>query len=454
MKLSDFELLSRFVFSYRRKLVIVRIILASLHALIAFFSLLALLQIVFALFPWTVLPAVFDAAFAGVCLFILGHALYAVTFGAPGQLKAAREIERRTPVEGLHLSLALELSGDRRTAGNPFTAEACSRAAAHISRCPRAPQLPRRAALAAAAGGLIGLWCLLNPLGLSPRLLDYWALPFSPSAAGGAVVSPGSTAVPLGASVTLRLNTAAGSFPASRCMVFSLDGERMSNVLLRPDSAGAFAYRIDSVRSSFLYRFAYGRSLSRIDTVTVVPLPRLERLSVRVRPPKYVRKAERTLPEGQGNFEAYEGSIARITIESGRLARAALVRRPPPAAGRGDTVPLAVRGRAASGETTVNASCDYRFIIADTFGQKNDSLPVFRMECVPDEPPSVQIIRPGYSRDLEPEQVETLAVEGVDDIGIRSMYLRWKKPGADIGGRDLSDPAFPPLVRTAFIWHL
>jgi hypothetical protein len=203
-----------------------------------------------------------------------------------------------------------------------------------------------------------------------------------------------------------------------------------------------------------MYRFAFGGALTQTDTVTVVPLPRLQRLSVSVRPPRYMRQEERVLPEGQGNFEAYEGSTAHFTIESGRLARAALVRGSPPALRRGDTIPLAVQGHAASGEMTINASCDYSFIIADTFGQKNDSLPVFHLDCVPDEPPSVQIVKPGYSRDLEPEQVETLAVEGVDDIGIRSLVLRWKKSGADTGGRDLSDPAFPPLVRAAFIWHL
>jgi hypothetical protein len=451
---NTFETVSRFVAAYRRRLIALRIIRVSGIVLAVFFFLLASLQLIFAFFPWTVLPLVVDAAFLGAGFFILVHAIAAATVRAPDTLSVARSIERRSGLKTRFLSLSLELTKDERTRGNPFTGKACGLAAAEIEHYPRSPGLPRYAAVTGAAAMVLGLWCLLNQQ-LSPRLLDYWALPFSSGSAGGAVVSPGSIAVPLYASVTLRLEPAAGRFPSSRCLLFSPEGERLSSILLRPDSAGVFTHRLDSVRSSFLYRFAVGGALTQTDTVTVVPLPGLLRLSISVRPPAYTRQAERALPEGQGNFEAYAGSTARMTIESDRLVRALLVRGRPPAAGHGDTVPLSMQGQTASCELKVDAPFDYRFMLADTLGQKNDSLPVFHIECVPDEPPLVQIIKPGFSKDLQPEQVETLAVEGADDLGVRSLFLRWKKPGRDTGGRrDLSAPAAPPVVRTAFIWDL
>jgi hypothetical protein len=467
MKSADFIPLSRFVASYRRKLVALRIVRAGLTVCIAFLVLLTALQVIFALFPWTVLPLVMDAAFFSAVLFVIFHAVITATVKAPGSLETARAIERRSDVERPFLSIALELSGDTRTRGNPFTGEVCSRAAAEIGCYPRSPGLPRRAAPAAAVAAGLCLLCLMNQL-LSPRLLDYRSLPFLRLPAAAAVVSPGTIAVPQNEAVTLRLKPASVRFPSCRCMLFSPEGERQSSVLLRPDSGGAFARRIDSVRSSFLYRFSFAGSLTRTDTVTVVSPPRLERLSVTVRPPHYMRKKEgapgalRALPEGQGNFEVYAGSVARFTVGSGRLARAALVRSMTHDTGRGsDTVPCALEGRSAACELTIDAPLDYRFALTDTFGQKNDSLPVFHIGCVPDEPPTVQIVKPGYSKDLEPEQAETLAIEGTDDIGVRSLVLRWRRPGRDTGGsrasrefQDLSDPAAPALVRAAFIWHI
>jgi len=448
------ETISRFVSVYRRRLIALRIMRVSSIVLAAFFFLLASLQLLFAFFPWTVLPFFVDAAFLGAGLFIFGHAIAAATMRAPAMVSVARAIERRSGMKNPFLSISIELAGDERTRVNPFTGEACGRAAAEIERYPRSPEWPRRAVIIGAAAAVLGLWCLLNQQ-LSPRLLDYWAMPFSPLSAAGAAVSPGSIAVPLNASVTLRLEPAEGRFPSSRCMLFSPEGERLTSILLRPDSAGVFTHRLDSVRSSFLYRFAVGGALTQTDTVTVVPLPRLLRLSVSVRPPAYTRQAEYRLPEGQGNFEAFAGSTARMTIESGRLTRAMLMRGRPPSARRGDTVPLAVQGQTATCELKVDASFDYRFTLVDSFGQKNDSLPVFHIDCVPDEPPLVQIVKPGFSKDLQPEQVETLAVEGADDIGVRSLFVRWRKPGRDTGGRrDLSVPAAPPVVRAAFIWDL
>jgi uncharacterized protein YukE len=443
------ELLSRFVSSYRRRLIAVRITRVGLIAVAILFAIVALLQIIFALFPWTVLPLVSDIVFIGACLFVLGYGAAASSFRAPGLLITARMIGQSSAVEKPLLSLAMELSGNECTRDNPFTASACGRAAAELGRYPRSPARPRSVVLAGIASLALGALCLLNHH-LSPRLLDYWNLPFTHLSRLGGAVSPGSITVPMNASVTLRLVPAAARLPSCRCMLSSLEGERLSNPLLRPDPDGAFTYRVDSVRNSFVYRFAFGGALLRADTVTVAPLPRCARLSVTLRPPAYTRRSARTLPEGQGDFDAYAGSIAHIAIESERLSKACIVR------GR-DSLPCAVTGAAAAGEFRVDTPCSYTFALTDTFGQKGDSLPVFHVGCIPDEPPSVQIVKPGFNKDLQPEQVETLAVEGVDDIGIRRLSLKWHASGgqrSDTGGRDLSEAGTPPLIRAAFIWRL
>ena len=358
-------------------------------------------------------------------------------------------IERQSGVKNPFLAIALELARSGRTSGNAFTDETCRLAAADLGRFPSAPRPPRFIMLASVAALALGLWCVCNPF-LSPRLLDYWKLPFSAVSRSAVAVSPGSTSVPLNAAVTLRLACTAARFPSCRLTLSSLDGKRMSSILLRPGPDNAFTCRLDRVSASFVYRFEVQGAAFGRDTVTVVPPPRLQRLSVAVTPPSYTRFPRRQLPEGQGDFDAYAGSRATIEFESDRLAGAWLI------CDR-DTVAFFLKGKVASREIAVVAPCSYTIVLKDTLGQRIDSLPWFHIGCIPDEPPSVQIVRPGANRSLQPEQLETLAVEGVDDIGIRSMALKWRLSGDrrnDTGMRDLSQGSPAALLHAAFTWDL
>jgi hypothetical protein len=449
MSLKDSGILSHFVAAYRRKHIALRIATVSLTALFFLLTLLALLQIIFSLFPWTLLPLFFDCTCVLAALSVIAYITTEMTFRAPTLSSVARMIEQRSGLRRPYLAVSLELSGDARARDNPFTEEACSRAVAELASSPRAPSRPRYAIYMSIIALALGSWCFLNPI-LAPRLLDYWGLPFVRSSARDAVVTPGSVVVPANATVTMVLAPRAARYPSCRLTITALDGRRLAGPLLRPDANGAFAYRLDSVRNSFVYRFAPGGVALRDDTVTVVSPPRLTRVSVTVRPPAYTHRPERMLPEGQGSFDAYAGSRARITIESDRLSAAWLVR-------DRDSLRLALQGKVAFGEFTMAQPCNYTFALIDTLGQKNDSLPYFHVGSIVDEPPMVHIVKPGYNKDLEPEQVETLAVEGVDDLGIDSLALNWRLCGERQGasGRyDFSEPGTPPVIRTDFIWHL
>ena len=446
---SEIDVLNRFVAAYRRQLIFGRIVWVALVAGTTYGAFLALLEAAFALFPWTVLPLAADIGAAGLGLFLLGYCSLTATLFAPSRLAVARTIERSSGWKNSLLSIAIELAADARTSGNQFTGAACERAAGDLAHFPRRPRPRPFFPHLAGAAIVLAAWCALNPF-LTPRLLDFWNLPFSPLARPDVVISPGSLVVPANASVSLKLRPRAARYPSSRLTLTSFDGERLSSMLLRPDSTGGFVYRRDSVKTSFVYRFSLGASQLGADTVTVAPPPRLYRLSVTLLPPAYTHRAPQVLPEGQGNFDAYAGSRARIRVESNFLSKAWLVR------GR-DSLALSTAGASASGEFTVLSPCNYTFALVDSLGQKSDSLPQFHIGCIPDEPPSVQIVKPGFNKELQPEQLETLSVEGVDDIGIRSMVLKWQKRQerkASPGERDLSLPSMPTVIRTSLVWRL
>jgi hypothetical protein len=358
-------------------------------------------------------------------------------------------IERRAAIKNPLLSIALELAADPFSAQNTFASQAYGRAVAGLAECPSAPALPRHLISGSILTALIAVWCIVNPL-FSPKLLDFWKLPFTSFSTAEFSVAPGTISVRRNATLTLVLKQR--TYPSCRLIVTTLDGERLAGVLLRPDSNGAFSYRLDSVKSSFLYRFSCGSAGSRTDTVTVVPPPILHRLSVTMKPPAYTGQPARTLAEGQGNFEAYSGSRVKFTIGSGRLSHAGFVR-------GNDTLPFVTTGATASGEMTLTGPCNYTFALQDSLGQKSDSLPLFHAGCIEDEPPSVRIVKPGFNKDLQPEQIETLFIEGADDLGIRSLALKWRVSGtgrrtSDTGGYALPVPSVVKDIHTSYTWHL
>ena len=441
----------RFVRSYRRRLIAGKIARVCVISALFLFILLAVLQVFFAFFPWIFLPVIFDVACLGAALFAAGFAIVVATAKAPRLVKTAGIIERQSGLKNPLLSIALELSQDSRTTGNPFTDQTCRRVTGQLCDYPASPAASGCLIPLAVIALVLGLWCAINPF-FTPRLLDYWSLPFTGISRGGMVVTPGTVTVPLNAPVNLRLTCMYARFPSCRLTITEIDGKRTSGMLLLPDARGAFNFRVDSARRTFSYRFELaGRGTLAADTVSVAPPPRLEGLSVTLTPPVYTHQGNRSLPEGQGDFEAYAGTRARIAIKSGRQLKGAWCIR------GGDTLPLVIKGTFATGNFDVLSSGGYTFSLLDSFGQRSDSLPSFHIECIPDQAPSVQILKPGCSRDLTPAQLETLIVEGVDDIGIRSMSVRWRLGGQranETGIRSLVAGNDSPIVRSSFIWRL
>jgi len=230
----EISILTKFVSRYRVKLLLGRIARTASIALLVLFGLLALLQAGFALFPWTALPLVFDIAFCGSVLFVIGSAVFIAVIRSPDLPGVAQMIEAGSKIKNPLLSIALELSVDPRSAQNLFTQEVYKSAMVGLARCPGAPELPKPVVRSAIIAVLVGAWCFLNPV-FSPRLLDFWNLPFAAFARDQVSVEPGTMAIPINTRVTLRLKARDTRYPSCRLSIATPDGGGLSALLLRRD---------------------------------------------------------------------------------------------------------------------------------------------------------------------------------------------------------------------------
>lgn len=440
----DLLSVKRYVAGVRRKIIWFRIIRGFTPAIFAFSLISVVLNLSFALYPWIFLPLFWDILVCLLLLFLLGWLLDSAFFHAPDYSKVALKIEQSSNC--VHPLIAIALEFHKAKQNSPFIDRTFHLAAQQISGLsPISMKLPLTLWLNLV---MIPAW-ILTVNYFEPPLLRFWNAPFLSISSSGATISPGTVKIGLNESVTLKFQPLQTRLPSCRVVVNRLNGKKTEKIHLLSDSP-VFSYRMDSVKQSFAYWFIYGGQQFAPETITVVPPPTLYSMQIRLTPPSYTGDSARVLPEGQGDFRVYAGTKANFTIESEELSRAYLI-------SGNDSINLKVDKNKAYGEITVNKPIEYTFGLVDQRGQKSDSLPQFRIDVIPDELPLVHFLKPGYNIALQPELVETLWVQGIDDIGIRSIEIlscRNDECQESVSVWDISPKGFPQTIRKQVIWNL
>jgi hypothetical protein len=449
--MSDRDTVTRFLQRYRRAWLTVTAVnrLTATGALFLGFA--ALLALLFAVFPWTAIPLIFDIAALTFVVMNIGMIVYRAWMRPTALLAIARHIETAGGEPHPLLSIAIELDESDPRFSPDLTALALASAAASLTHYPVRPVNALKSRRALLAGILLLLFAVIAAV-TNPSLLRFADLPLRWMQATGFDTAPGSVTIARDATVTLRCRPLEAVYPSAQLERRELNAAGGENLLLRPDSSGGFTFISTDTRRSFVYRFALGRHKSGFDTITVVDPPGLYSLQVTLTPPTYTGRPAITLPEGQGAITAYSGTTARFSIRSHfPLRRGRFLSSP------ADTVELPIVNGAATGAVILSHSASYTFALQDSLGQANDSLPSFFIDIIPDAPPTIRIIKPGRNAEIQISQQETLWVEGTDDLGVRDIALEWRRSAdpTDSAGRrmlPLQQPAV--LARLAVAWDI
>ena len=448
---NDFSAIKESLVRFRREFILLNLLSALAIVAIACFGLLTLVQIVFAVFPWSLLPVLWDAVVALFMAMTIGFVIDKCFLHRRPLLRIAAILEQRFRLKPRWLSLSLELQSPSALGSEALKNDVVSNAKHSLEGFPskipiRLPPLISATLLAMAA-----VWGITT-VSLRPRCAAFWDLPLSFGATVSGRVFPGTITIPMKASIDLRCVPRGRAYPSCRLFMTGLDDNITRSTLLRPDDSGSFCLHYDHCTGSFAYQFSLGARLFPAETVYVAAKPSIYSMRIRVTPPAYVGLPAALLQEGQGNFSAFAGSAALFSLSaSGPLARAVFC----PSAG--DTVFFNVNGNEARGEVKILRSCSYTFSLVDTFGQQSDSLPSFFIDRIADEVPLVHFLKPGINKELMPALAETLWIEALDDIGIKECSLRWRKniePHDTAHVRDLLGNRPQTELRRQMVWDV
>ena len=230
-------------------------------------------------------------------------------------------------------------------------------------------------------------------------------------------VSPGDARVKPGEAFTITARAAAPFGSLAPTLEVAIGDERRS-VTMRQQDEETFSWTFDRVPSSFAYRVtAPGRSSDRYD-VTLLELPRVQRIDLDYAFPAYTRLAPRREEDG-GDIFAPAGTRVNVAVHVSKpLESAALALAD---GGRLELKPTSPN--TAEGELVVRSDGAYRVALSDRDGLRTGGETEYFIRVLDDRPPNVRIVRPASDRKVTALEEVTIEARADDDYGIASFDL-------------------------------
>ena len=181
-----------------------------------------------------------------------------------------------------------------------------------------------------------------------------------------------------------------------------------------------FGLTIRQADRSLDYFVQAGDLRSEIQRLDVVDRPRVTGISLSIFYPDYTGLVPLTIDENNGSFSAVVGSRVNLKIETNLPVETAEL-----AYEDGSRQPMSVEGRTALTSLRVDKSLAYHFELLDHLGEKNPDPIEYYVTAVPDQYPSVDVLRPGFDVNLSDEMVLPLKVRIFDDYGFTSLVMKY-----------------------------
>jgi len=202
--------------------------------------------------------------------------------------------------------------------------------------------------------------------------------------------------------------------------VSQIDLKKFRRTLLAIGDSLQFGVTLRQVNKSFDYYVEAGRTKTEVQKIDVVDKPRVNEIKLSIFYPSYTGLEPTVIDENNGTFSAVVGSRANIKTVTNLPVRSA------------DMVfddqnrqPMKVSNNTAEVSIVVENTKSYYFHLMDHLGEENPDPIEYYITAVPDEFPSIDVLRPGFDVNLSEEMMLPLKVRIFDDYGFTSLVLKF-----------------------------
>ncbi len=181
-----------------------------------------------------------------------------------------------------------------------------------------------------------------------------------------------------------------------------------------------FGISLRQINKSFDYYIEAGRIKTETFSVDVVDRPRVEGIKLSIFYPDYSKLPPTIIDENNGTFSALFGSRVNLKIESNLSVKTAEL-----IFSDSSRVPVDIENKIGEVSFQVDKSISYHIRLTDHLGEKNPDPIEYYITAIPDEYPSVDVVRPGFDVNLSDQMILPLKLNIFDDYGFTSLVMKY-----------------------------
>lgn len=199
-----------------------------------------------------------------------------------------------------------------------------------------------------------------------------------------------------------------------------IDLSALGRAAIAEGDSVAFGITLRQVNKSLDYFVEAGRLKTSTEQIDVVDRPRVEDIRLSIFYPEYSKLPPTTLDENNGSFSALVGSRVNVRIEANQPVQSAEL-----VFVDSSRVPLSLEGKVGEVSLVVETSRSYHVRLTDHLNEVNPDPIEYYITAVPDEYPSVDVVRPGFDANLSDDMILPLLVRIFDDYGFSSLVMKY-----------------------------
>ena len=200
-----------------------------------------------------------------------------------------------------------------------------------------------------------------------------------------------------------------------------------------PTKTGEFLFELPELYQDYSYRAivnarffweSWKNVTTTLDTIFVTDRPSFESFSLIITPPKY-SKIKKFIQEGNiAAIKTLKGSKILVDITSNRLLQSAFISL------NTNKINMATSYNTASGGFSLLEEGSFIVNLVDKRGITNRDPISYSLEIIPDNNPTINVIRPAPMIELGNEQTIPIHLDIIDDFGFTDLQLAYeiKKP--------------------------
>jgi len=234
-------------------------------------------------------------------------------------------------------------------------------------------------------------------------------------------VLPGDKEVVKGETVRLSAKVRGAEVDEIAVLTKKKEAKAFERTLLNLNEKNEFVFEIDNITQDLNYYFEVSERKSPQYKISVIDLPFVRNLQIKLIYPAYSKLGTQFLEENVGDVSALKGTKVSVSLRTNKTVQEAKMK-----FDNESETSLRVSGQEVSGGFVLSRSGSYHFLLADKKGLANSDPIEYRLSVVEDQHPFVQIIFPGQDVDLGKDLQFPLSIEAEDDFGFSKLRIGYR----------------------------